>query len=87
MGTASCVSMKAAPISASAADAITLFIILVMEWMAPFGVGLGRLSLRKRCTHDQIKDFLTDMYYALLLNRKIMSLALYLMVAYGCVSE
>ena len=49
MGTASCTLMYPAPISASAADPMTLLIILELIWIAPFslasaGVILGMVT-------------------------------------------
>ena len=77
--------MKEAPISASSVATITLVGILVMDWMAPFGLGLGNVSQRKRCPPAWVWALLTYRHDTLLWNHKIMSLDLYHMVVYECV--
>ena len=86
MGTSPCVLIKAAPIPASSADAITLVVILMMEWMVPFCMGLGWSLLIKKFPPARLIYLLTKRYYALLWSHKIISLDLYCMVEFVCVA-
>ena len=86
MGTDSYAFMNTSPISASDINATTLLMILDMEWIGPLVMGLGQVSLLKRCCPTCLKYLLTERYDTLMWTRKVMSLDLYRMVEYVCVA-
>ena len=87
-----CAVMYSAPISTSAADPMTNFIILLITCMGPLmGHVAGDfpdegLDVRKRCAPALLLALGTERYDASLCACKHMSLALTMIVAFGCVA-
>ena len=73
-GTALRALMYSAPVSASAADDMTAFIISAMLWIAPLFGGRGTSSDKKWCPLALLRAFCSFKYPASLWTARIMSL-------------
>ena len=86
IGTNSWPLIYVTPISASAADPITLLIILYTVWMGPLRGGGSNRFLLKRFPPALLLACGADNYEALLWVRNTMSLAWYRIFAFVCVA-